>query len=52
MSITPITAPPTGTPPALRVRQQAREAVAVMAFSAAASVGMATCLLLLTSLAR
>ncbi|MFC6285599.1 hypothetical protein ACFP3Q_00735 [Nocardioides sp. GCM10027113] len=35
-----------------RVRHQARDAVAVMAFSAATSVGLATALLLLTSLAR
>lgn len=39
-------------PAVRRVRHQAREAVAVMAFSAATSVGVATCLLLLTSLAR
>lgn len=42
-------APSAGT---RRVRHQAREAAAVMAFSAATSIGMATCLLLLTSLAR
>jgi hypothetical protein len=43
----------TPAPPAVRrVRHQAREAVAVMAFSAVTSVGVATCLLLLTSLAR
>ena len=35
-----------------RVRHQAREAVAVMAFSAATSLGVAISLLLLTSLAR
>ena len=35
-----------------RVRHQAREAAAVMAFSAVTSIGVATCLLLLTSLAR
>jgi hypothetical protein len=35
-----------------RVRHQAREAVALMAFSAATSAGLAAGLLLLTSLAR
>ena len=35
-----------------RVRHQAREAVAVMAFSAATSVGLAVGFLLLTSLGR
>jgi hypothetical protein len=50
MSITP--AAPAGPPVVRRVRQQAREVAAVMAFSAATSVGVATCLLLLTSLAR
>ncbi len=35
-----------------RVRQQAREAAVLMAFSAVTSVGMATCFLLLTSLGR
>ena len=39
-------------PPGPRVRHQAREAFAVMAFSAATSLGVATCLLLLTTLAR
>jgi len=39
-------------PPARRVRQQARDVAAVMAFSAATSVALATCLLLVTSLAR
>jgi hypothetical protein len=46
MSMTP------AAPGVRRVRHQAREVVAVMAFSAATSVGVATCLLLLTSLAR
>ena len=46
MSITPV------APAARRVREQAKETAAVMAFSAAASVGMATAILLLTSLAR
>ena len=35
-----------------RVRHQAREAVAVMAFSAATSVGLATALLFLAHLGR
>jgi hypothetical protein len=46
MSITPT------APGPRRVRHQAREAAAVMAFSAVTSIGVATCLLLLTSLAR
>jgi hypothetical protein len=46
MSITP------AVPDVRRVRHQAREVAAVMAFSAITSVGVATCLLLLTSLAR
>lgn len=45
MSITPVA-------PVRRVRHQAREAVAVMAFSAATSVGVATAFLLLASLGR
>jgi hypothetical protein len=49
MSITP---PAPVVPAVRRVRHQAREAAAVMAFSAAMSVGVATCLLLLASLAR
>jgi len=39
-------------PGARRVRHQAREAVALMAFSAATSVGLAVGLLLITSLGR
>ena len=39
-------------PPVRRVRHQARETVAVMAFSAATSVGFAMLLLLLVSLGR
>ena len=39
-----------GHPATRRVRQQAREAVAVMAFSAVTSVGLAAALLLLTNL--
>lgn len=50
MSSTPVA--PTAAPAVPRVRDQAREAVAVMAFSAAMSLGTASCLLLLTSLAR
>jgi hypothetical protein len=46
MSTTPV------APAARRVRDQARETAAVMAFSAVASVTTATALLLLTSLAR
>ena len=38
--------------PARRVRHQAREAVAVMAFSAATSVGVALAFLTVTSLGR
>ena len=45
MSITPVA-------PVRRVRHQAREAAAVMAFSAATSVGLAAALLILTSLGR
>jgi len=39
-------------PVARRVRHQARETIAVMAFSAATSVGLAVGLLLITSLGR
>jgi len=39
-------------PVARRVRHQAREAVELMAFSAATSVGLAVGLLLITSLGR
>jgi hypothetical protein len=46
MSITPT------APVVRRVRDQAREAAAVMAFSAATSIGVATVLLLLATLAR
>jgi hypothetical protein len=45
MSISPVA-------PVRRVRHQAREAAAVMAFSAATSVGLAAALLILTSLGR
>ncbi|WP_344156019.1 hypothetical protein [Nocardioides koreensis] len=45
MSIAPVA-------PVRRVRHQAREAAAVMAFSAATSVGLAIALLLVTSLGR
>jgi hypothetical protein len=49
MSITPTAS---GVPAVRRVRHQARDAAAVMAFSAATSVGVATVLLLLATLAR
>jgi len=43
----------TGAPPApQRVRHQARQALAVMAFSASMSVGLSLTLLLLMSLGR
>ncbi len=44
-----LTAP---VPPVRRVRHQARESVALMAFSAATSFGFAAILLLLVSLGR
>jgi len=44
------TASPSTAPGARRVRHQAREAVALMAFSAITSVALAAALLLLTSL--
>jgi hypothetical protein len=49
MSSTPISELAPGT---IRVRHQAREAAALMAFSAATSVGVAMTLLLLASLGR
>jgi hypothetical protein len=45
MSISPVA-------PVRRVRHQAKEAAAVMAFSAATSIGLAAALLILTSLGR
>jgi hypothetical protein len=45
MSISPVA-------PVRRVRHQAKEAAAVMVFSAATSVGLAAALLILTSLGR
>jgi hypothetical protein len=55
MSIAPA-APPTlagdGLPDGRRVRHQARDAATLMAFSAATSVGVAVCCLLLAVLAR
>ncbi len=54
MSITPVAATgpsrSSGTGPRPRVRHQAREAVALMVFSAVASSVIAGCLLLLTAL--
>jgi len=50
MSITPVSTP---IPPgATRVRHQAREAAALMAFSAATSVGVALTLMLAVNLGR
>jgi len=43
---------PTAPAPDRRVRHQARDAAALMAFSAATSVGVATVFLLLAILAR
>jgi len=40
----------TGVPPERRVRHQARDVVALMAFSAFVSLGFATALLLIASL--
>lgn len=47
MSVTPVDI---GSQPRPRVRHQARDAVALMAFSATASCVLAGCLLLLTTL--
>jgi hypothetical protein len=44
--------PPRGSAARRRVRHQARDAVAVMAFSATASVALATAVLLLSHLGR
>lgn len=52
MSSTPVAPPVTPGPPVRRVRHQARDAVAVMTFSAACSVGVAAVFLLLTVLGR
>ncbi|MCW2767201.1 MAG: hypothetical protein JWO11_3160 [Nocardioides sp.] len=49
MSSTPITEV---APGAIRVRHQAREAAAVMAFSAATSAGVALALVLVASIGR
>ena len=49
MSITPVTE---AHPRPIRVRHQAREAAALMVFSAATSVGIATALLLLAHWGR
>ena len=48
--VTPVTRP--GVPAAPRVRHQAREAAALMAFSALTSIGIATVFLVLTALGR
>ena len=50
MSITPVT--PVPRTPSVRVRHQAREAVALMAFSAATSVALAGALVLLAHWGR
>jgi hypothetical protein len=61
MSVTPAAAPVTGLgmrgpqgagTPIRRVRHQARDAVALMAFSASTSIGIATGLLVLAHLGR
>ena len=49
MSVTPLSASPR---PVRRVRHQARESLAVMAFSATTSAAFAGAILLLTSLGR
>jgi hypothetical protein len=51
MSLTPA-APGVARPEPRRVRQQARDAVALMAFSAITSTALATGLLVLTHLSR
>ena len=43
---------PQGTPPVRRVREQARDVLAVMAFSALASTVLAVALLVVLSLGR
>lgn len=53
MSITPVTGfAPVEAAPRPRVRHLAREAAAVMAFSAVTSASLAGCLMLLASLGR
>ncbi len=52
MSITPATQCHPGPPAARRVRHQARDAAALMAFSAVTSAGFAGALLLLAHLGR
>lgn len=49
MSTTPVTHLP---PAERRVRHQARDVLALMAFSATVSLGVSLCLLLLTTLGR
>ena len=52
MSITPVTPGIADGAPVRRVRHQAREAAALMAFSAATSIGIATAFLLLAHWGR
>jgi hypothetical protein len=52
MSITPVTHGITPAGPVRRVRHQAREAAALMVFSATTSVGIATAFLLLAHWGR
>ncbi len=53
MSVTPVRHPATGVSPAARrVRHQARDAAALMAFSAVASLSFAVAFLLLAHLGR
>ena len=48
----PVGAPAAGTMPVRRVRHQVRDGIAVMAFSAAASVGLAATFLLLAGIGK
>jgi hypothetical protein len=48
----PVATPGAPAPPARRVRHQVRDGIAVMAFSAAASVGLAGALLLLAGIGK
>jgi hypothetical protein len=49
-SAAPVAGPPSATPGVRRVREQARDALVLMAFSAASSVGVAAGFLLLAQL--